>query len=291
MNRMNVILATVGTVGAVLLTGCCCYQPEVLEPPVLPIVREATIAEFDNRYVGNAPAPTFNIATFRFPSSVRSSGELPNDERFANGPFEIVNANYPVRGAQTRVVFATPPNALLAGDMIVDRIELVPQLVAHVRVAGKLLRLPDNPALLTDDAGVFAQEISRLNDTLRVDVGSTVCETLDRRAVRFGTALADPLAQQLQVEVTEGGEPSAWTYPANWPAENNQPLPLLRTPRLIDAGYYTVTMRVGEWYYYKAVNGASFFVLVTSIQDGLLAPFVERMTFKFSESYQCVNCD
>lgn len=288
MNTTNLLLAGLF---AISLSGCCCYKPEVLVPDNLPIVREATIAEFDNRYVGNAPGPTFNVATFRFPASTQSSGDLPNDERFFEGPWELINANYPVRGAQTRVVFTTPPNALLAGDLIVDRIEQTPTLMAYVRVAGKLLRLPPNPDLLTDDAGVFAREIATLNDTLRVDPGATVCQTLDRRAVQYGSSIADPVAQRIQVEVTEGGQPAPWIYPTNWPTEDNQLLPLLRSPLLRDVGYYSVPMQVGEWYYYKAVNGASFFVLVTSIQDGLLAPFVERMTFKFSESYQCVNCD
>lgn len=289
MNRTTHILATLC---AVSLTACCCYQPEPLEPTTLPIVREATLAEFDNRYNGNSPSPTFNIATFKFPSTERSSGDLPNDQRFEDGPFIVSNADYPVNGAITTARFQTPPNSMIAGDWVVDRITLQPTPVAYVRVRGWLHRLPANPLLMTDDAGVFAREIAAYNDTMQTNPGRTVCETLYDRSLLYGTADVDNQVTAAQITVTESGAPSAqWSYPTSWPTRNGSILPALRSPVINDVGYYTIQMRVGEWYFYRAVNGASFFVLVSAVREGELSPFVRRITFKFSESYQCYNCE
>ena len=49
-------------------------------------------------------------------------------------------------------------------------------------------------------------------------------------------------------------------------------------------------MRTGDWFFYRAVNGMSFFVVVTNIQRGTMPPFIQRMTIKFAESYGCENC-
>ena len=289
MKHFSHILALFCAIG---LAGCCCFQPELIEPTTLPIVREATLAEFDNQYSGNAPSSKFNIATFKFPSTERSSGDLPNDQRFKDGPFVVVNGDYPVLGATTTARFQTPPNTMIAGDWVVDRVTLQPTAVASVRVRGRLHRLPANPSLMTDDAGVFAREIAAYNDTMQTNPGRTVCETLYDRSLLYGTQTIDAQAAAAQVLVTENGAPSAqWFYPTSWPTRNGSILPAIRTPEINDVGYYTVEMRVGEWYFYRAVNGSSFFVLVTAVRQGELSPFVRRITFKFSESYQCYNCE
>ncbi|MBK7413741.1 MAG: hypothetical protein IPI29_14425 [Ignavibacteria bacterium] len=286
--QLNILLVISASL---LLNACCCFQPEPVDPATLPIVREATIAVFNSDYAGNAPAPEFNIATFQFPSNDRSSGSLPNDSRFSTGSWAFREVDYPGKGLTTFYEFFTPPNALIAGDFLVDSIFLGPSPVAIMRVRGKLLRMPANPNLLTDDANVFAKEISQYNDTASILSGSSVCDGLENTALLYGTSLNDPNLDDYTIRVEEGGQTTGVSYPTNWPTDaNGTLLPPIRKPLTTDLGYYTVQFQEGDWFYYRATNGVSFFVLVTAIQQGTLPPLIRRVTFKFSESYGCYDC-
>ncbi len=273
-----------------LLTGCCCFAPEPVEPRTLPIVREATIAVFNSSYVGNAPTSEFNLASFKFPSNDRSSGALPNDDRFALGSWAFSEPNYPAQGLTSFYEFFTPPNALIAGDMIVDDINIGAG-TATIRVRGKLLRLPPKAALLTDDASVFAREIATFNDTASAPANRSVCADLEDRSTLYGSTQDNPALRAFTIRVEEGGQNSPISYPDNWPRDSRgNLLPPIRKPLTTDLGYYPVTVRQGDWFYYRAVNNMSFFVLVTAVQQGTLPPFIRRLTLKFSESYGCYNC-
>jgi hypothetical protein len=276
---------------SVLLTGCCCFEPLPIDPATPPIVREATIAEFNSQFVGNAPAPQFNIATFKFPASDASSGDLPNDNRFLSGAWAFTQADYPLRGLTTEYTFRSPSNSLIAGDLIVDTILISPlDTVAMIRVRGQLFRLPPNPLVRTDDARVIATEIQSYVATASPDPGKTICQTLVDRAVPYGT---DTMSAQTDYAITvlQGGQPTSYAYPGNWPVDSKgNPLPPIKQPLTGDLGYYTLAMRTGDWFFYKAVNGMSFFVVVTNIQRGATPPFIQRCTIKFAESYQCEDC-
>lgn len=275
----------------VLLVSCCCFEPVPVDPQTTPIVREATIAEFNSRFVGASPDPSFNIATFKFPASTASSGDLPNDDRFLKGPWSFVQDNYPARGLTTNYTFRSPSNSLLAGDIIVDTIIISPvDTVAMIRVRGSLFRLPPNPDLRTDDAQVVVAEIQDFYRTAQPDPGESICATLAGKAIIYGT---DTTSSQTDytIEVTDGGQPTSYSYPANWPTDSKgNILPPIKQPLTSDIGYYTLPMRIGDWFYYRAVNGMSFFVVVTNIQRGTMPPFIQRMTLKFAESYGCENC-
>ena len=274
-----------------LLSACCCFEPTPIDPDTLPVVREATIAEFNSEYQGNAPSPRFNIATYQFPVSDRSSGDLPNDERFSEGLWTFETNNYPLNGLRTIYEFATPPNSLIAGDLLVERIDLTGTPTAFVRVRGKLLRMPPNPTLLTDDANVFAREVELYYDTASVTGGQSVCASLDNQAIPFGTTIDDPQLEDYSIDVRDGDQPAGITYPNTWPTDSQgNLLPAIKQPLTTDLGYYVVPMQQGDWFYYKSVKGASFFVLVTTIQDGTLSPNIRRLTFKFTEAYGCYDC-
>lgn len=276
---------------SVLLVSCCCFEPVPVDPKSTPIVREATIAEFNSQFVGTDPAPSFNIATFKFPASTASSGDLPNDDRFLKGPWTFTQTNYPLRGLTTNYLFRSPSNSLLAGDVIVDTIFISPlDTVAMIRVRGSLFRLPPNASLRTDDARVVVTEIEDFYRTATPDPGKSICATLDARAVKYGT---DTMSAQTDysITVTDNGQPTTITYPASWPTDSRgNLLPPIKQPLTADIGYYTLAMRTGDWFYYRAVNGMSFFVVVTNIQRGTMPPFIQRMTIKFAESYGCENC-
>jgi hypothetical protein len=162
--------------------------------------------------------------------------------------------------------------------------------VALIRVRGSLLRLPPNPALRTDDAQVVVSEIERFYATATPDPGKSICATLDDQAIKYGT---DTMSAQTDytIVVTDAGQPTSLTYPSNWPTDSRgNLLPAIKQPLTDDIGYYTLAMRLGDWFYYRAINGMSFIVVVTNIQRGTMPPFIQRMTIKFAESYGCENC-
>jgi hypothetical protein len=274
-----------------LMVSCCCFEPIPVDPQVTPIVREATIAEFNSQFIGATPAPSFNIATFKFPASTASSGDLPNDNRFLSGPWKFLQTNYPLRGLTTNYTFRSPSNSLLAGDIIVDTIIISAiDTVAMIRVRGSLYRLPSNSALRTDDAQVVVSEIKKFYSTATPDPGKSICATLDAKAVEFGTDTMSPQTDYL-IDVVENGQPTSYVYPTNWPTDSKgNLLPPIKQPLTNDIGYYTLAMRLGDWFYYRAINGMSFIVVVTNIQRGTMPPFIQRMTIKFAESYGCENC-
>lgn len=273
------------------VASCCCFEPIPIDPTTPPIVREATIAEFNSQVVANAPVPTFNIATFKFPASDASSGDLPNDNRFVSGLWSFTQPNYPLRGLTTAYAFRSPSNSLIAGDLIVDTIMISPlDTVAMIRVRGSLLRLPPNPTLRTDDARVVATEIQAFTASATPDPGKSLCATLDGRATQYGT---DTMSAQTDYSITvlQDGQPTSYQYPSNWPVDSRgNTLPPIKQPFTSDLGYYTLAMRTGDWFYYRAVNGMSFYVVVTNIQRGATPPFIQRLTIKFAESYQCEDC-
>ncbi|MBU3679430.1 MAG: hypothetical protein FGM32_07475 [Candidatus Kapabacteria bacterium] len=279
------------TLMALFMVSCCCFEPVPVDPQSTPIVREATIAEFNSQFNGTSPAPSFNIATFKFPASTASSGDLPNDGRFLSGPWSFTQTNYPLRGLTTNYTFRSPSNSLLAGDIIVDTIMITPtDTVAMIRVRGSLHRLPPNPALRTDDAQVVVREIQQFYKTATPDAGKSICATLDARAVEYGTDTSSSQTDYT-IDVVENGQPTSYSYPANWPTDSKgNMLPPIKQPLTSDIGFYTLAMRLGDWFYYRAVNGMSFIVVVTNIQRGTMPPFIQRMTIKFAESYGCENC-
>ena len=65
---MRVNITAYSVVMAILVTGCCCFEPAVTDEDSPIVVREATLPEFNSRFIGNNPDPSFNIAMFRFPS-------------------------------------------------------------------------------------------------------------------------------------------------------------------------------------------------------------------------------
>ncbi len=276
---------------AATVTGCCCFEAVPVDPSTPPIVREATIAEFNSEVVGNAPAPTFNIATFKFPASDASSGDLPNDNRFVTGQWAFTQTNYPLRGLTTAYAFRSPSNSLIAGDLLVDTIMIsAADTVAMIRVRGALLRLPPNPALRTDDARVVATEIQSFVAAATPDPGKSLCATLDGRATPYGTGTIGAQSDYSMI-VLQDGQPTNYVYPSNWPLDSRgNPLPPVKQPLTGDLGYYTLAMRTGDWFYYRAVNGMSFYVVITNIQRGATQPFIQRLTIKFAESYQCEDC-
>lgn len=272
----------------IFLTGCCCFEPAITDEDSPIIVREATLPEFNSRFNGNNPDPSFNISMFRFPSSYLSSGDLPNDNRFRNGPWTSSTTDYPLRGLSTFYLYSSPPNSLIDGDFMVVRVNPTLQ-EAVMRVKGSMFRLPGNP-LLTDNASTFANEIRKYVATQTPPTGTSVCQLLASQAVQYGVATPTSTRSYDTMFVkTNAGADTNVVYPGNWPRDSSGVL-LPPVKGLSDISIYDINVRPGDWFYYKAANGMSFFVVVTNIQAGILTPNINRVTFKFAEAYQCLDC-
>lgn len=273
-----------------------CFVPEPLDPTSAdPIVREATIAVFDSRIDAsiNVTSPTFNIATFRFPSSENSSGSLPNDDRFLNGNWVFKETNFPLPGYTTTCDFQEPPNSLQAGDILVDSIYLHPsnpQLNrVIVRFKGKFVRIPRASPLLTENADVIASVFKDLaNDTLRFFTG---CDQLDKLGIQYGDL---KVGSRFTITANNPeGNPKDYVYPINWPSlkDIGKVMPPFKRLPAEDMDTYTAEFGLGDVFYYTAINGNNFFVVVSNIREGVLNPILRRVTFKFAEAYYCTICN
>lgn len=276
-------------VTAAVLTSCCCFEPEVSDATGTIIVREVTLAEFNSTMNGNTPDPRFSIAMFKFPGSVSSSGDLPNDSRFSNGMWTSATADYPARGLTSYYVFSTPPNKMLSGDFLAADVRSTLR-EADLRVRGKLYMLPANPALLSDDASTFANELRKFIASQQPPAGQTLCQMLDSKAIDFGTTVvADAIGYDSMYVKKSNGADTNIVYPTNWVTDSKgNLLPPIKS--VDDVRTYEITLKPGDWFYYKAVNGMSFYVLVSNIQAGILPPYIDRITFKYAEAYGCPDC-
>jgi len=282
-------------ISVLLLTLNGCFVPEPISPESAdPIVREATIAVFDTRIDTsiNYTSPTFNIATFRFPSNTNSSGDLPNDLRFLNGNWQFEETNFPLPGYTTTCIFQEPPNSLQSGDILVDSIYIDPNPFlskAILRFKGRFVRIPKASPIMTENADTLAAIFKNLaNDTLRFLTG---CDQLDKLGVQYGDVKVG--RPYIITANNPTGTPTDYVYPTNWPTikDIGKVLPPFKRLPAEDMDTYTAEFGLGDVFYYTAENGNNFFVTVSNIRAGLLNPPLRRVTFKFAEAYYCSICN
>ena len=283
-------------IALVLLSLNSCFAPEPLSPESAdPIIREATIAVFDPIIDTsiNFTSPTFNIATFKFPSSSKSSGSLPNDERFSQGSWFFQESNFPLPGYTTTYNFQEPPNSLQTGDVLVDSIYIHPTnpLLSKVilRFKGKFVRIPRASPLLTENADSIATVFKNLaNDTLRFFTG---CDQLENQGIEYGDV---KIGQLYTITANNpNGTPQNYQFPGNWPSTKTigQFMPPFKRLPSANMDTYTAEFALGDVFYYSAENGVNFFVSISNIREGLLNPPLRRVTFKFAEAYYCTICN
>lgn len=265
------------------LTGC--FTPEPGNPSDL-FIREGTVAVFNS----DVNAAKFNVATFQFPASYNSSGNLPNDSKFSKGPWEFSEVNFPLPEYTTNYRFLQPPNSIQVGDFLVESIFLdiiVPQNSSvFIQMKGKFTRL--NVNLGTDDAKVFEQWIASQRNVANADL---ICKQLAEQAIKYGES---DLGSRYSIIAThpDPGFPT-YNYSVNWPSAKQigQFLPPFKRVFGGDLNTYLTEFKLGEVFYYEAVNGVSFYVLVSNLREGVLTPQLERATFKFSEAINCIICN
>ncbi len=281
---MKHIFSIIAFMALIALGGC--YTPET-GAPVDTLIREGTVAVFNS----DTSDSKFNIATFRFPASFASSGSLPNDSRFNQGPWQFTESEFPLPGYTTTYRFDQPPNSIQEGDFLVDTI-LIDNInplnsIVRLRMRGKFYRL--NQFIAFDAADSFNVWINRKKNEVNAN---DLCIQYSEQATRYGetnngasfsiiATHPDPLLP-------------TYTYPSPWPVAKNTGLILPPFKRNLssDLDTYTTDLRLGEVFYYEAVNGVKFYVLVSNLRAGILPPQLLRATFKFSEAVNsCTTCD
>ena len=281
---MKHILSIIAFMALIALGGC--YTPET-GAPVDTLIREGTVAVFNS----DIADPKFNIATFRFPASFVSSGSLPNDSRFNQGPWQFTESEFPLPGYTTTYRFDQPPNSIQEGDFLIDTILIdnfnALNSVVRLRMRGKFFRL--NEFVPFDDAKAFENWIDNRKNA---NNANDLCIQYTEQAVRYGETNN---GSSFSIVATHP-DPllPTYTYPSPWPVAKNTGLILPPFKRTIsgDLDTYTTDLRLGEVFYYEAVNGVKFYVLVSNLRAGILSPQLLRATFKFSEAVNsCTTCD
>ena len=278
-----------------IFSGCGdCFVPTPIVPNEKPIVREATIAVFNSTIDtlnNRTPVPEFNIATFRFPYSSYSSGDLPNNQKFSAGPWTFAEKDYPLTGYTTTYSFNSPPNSLMDGDILVESVTLPPiSLEPETRLRFKGDVFPINTSLKTDDANIFATYVQNLGKQSNPGSNLAFCAFYDASALAYKQ---DSTGNNYSIVASNPtGNPKTFTFPSSWPLniKTLSVLPPFRNVIANDLSNYSVRFNIGDVFYYKAQNGTNFFVLISNIQEGVLAPKVRRVTVKFAEAYKCEEC-
>jgi hypothetical protein len=281
---MNKILLYFACIALISLASC--YTPEPGDPTTT-LIREGTVAVFNS----DTADAKFNIATFRFPASFGSSGSLPNDSRFNQGPWQFTESEFPLPGYTTSYRFNQPPNAIQEGDFLIDTILIdnfnVNNSLVSLRMRGKFVRL--NQFVPFDDANAFEDWI---NTQKNLANASALCEQYTQQAISYGET--NNGASFSIIATNPDPLQPTYTYPSPWPVSKGTglTLPPFRKSLGGNLDTYTTDFRLGEVFYYEAVNGVKFYVLVANLRAGILPPQLLRATFKFSEANNsCTTCD
>lgn len=287
MNGIKYIyyMAAIAYIATIYGCGDC-----ILESTAFPCrIREATVTRFDPRLIlqpdsSLVPVPTYSIHTFTFPNDNTSSGLLSNDTRYDQnsytdqfivideGTFEVAGFVY-----TAKLVSFQPPNSLTVGDMMVIGLSLdsVPS-VAYLRFRGSLARFPND--FYSEDAFKFCDEYLK-------DYRDQVDEDYSRIAGR-ASLYGGSLPNAARTDYTEDNIIVTDEFGYDVSALRKQDIPTdLRNRLLNNQSAFSVDLKVmpGEVYYYKAINGKEFAVIIADIREGTFEPFLKRVTLKFSE--------
>jgi hypothetical protein len=297
-------------ISAGFLTSCC---PEfVFETNVDTRVREVTITRFNPTFT-TVPAPDYSVHTFRFPSDIQSSGDLPNDFRVQNG--QVLTREVPIIGTTLRLRMTTqyPQNSLLNSDIIV--IGTGGQGTANARallrfggtLEGPLATSTEPLSLLAGvprrftfsaDANLFGQ---RVRDIIPTQAAVQAVNTI---ASQFGATMTNRRTQTINAPVgtvqwtilsVDGG--TVFT-------SNNTTALLSQLQTILTTAGSTLTgqsviqqfettdieVAVGDYYYYRAINGLEFILLIEDVRQSTATPFLQRVTIKFAQAIPSGSC-
>ncbi|MFW5662761.1 MAG: hypothetical protein ACOCZW_03465, partial [Bacteroidota bacterium] len=228
------------------------------------------------------PVPTYSIHTFTFPADNFSSGTLTNDTRFDQSKFGqyifLAEESYEENGVAltARLADIYPPNSLMVGDIMVittDALNTPPR--ANLRFKGSLAEFPDK--FFSEDAYKFCNEYLegyRQQDEDFSDIADD--------ARQFGSGLPTAVPYQYTnddiIIVNQNNEDVTDQYISTIPRAVVNELKSKASSEAVD-----IIVEPGDVFYYKAVNGKEFALVIADIREGSFEPHLKRVTIKFSE--------
>jgi len=278
------ILKTIIIFATLIFLTSCDDCPIKDNPPVfLCEVREATITEFNPLLVRDlsipdsvvfVPDPKYSVHTFEFPLDQKSSGSLPNDERFKEQGFIAVATKPSTTGNYTvALVDFTPLNSDMIGDILVDSVFINPsdpsQNRAYLMFYGDLARYPrdftsENSKEFCNFLGTFSS--SDLNN-IRID------------ATKYGENLPNAGSKTYDINsrfvaINQKGQ---FDFNIDISLADKQSL-------LSDFKGKSIVVQVnpGQVYFYRARNGRQFAIVISDIKSGTFPPNKNRVTIMFN---------
>lgn len=267
----------------IIFTGCDDCPIKDKPPIFLCEVREATITEFNPLLVRDTlitdsvvykPDPKYSVHTFEFPIDQRSSGSLPNDDRFKEQGFISVATTPSTLGNYSiALIDFTPLNSDMVGDILVDSVYIHPtdptQNRAYLMFYGHLARFPrdftsENSREFCNFLGTFSNE--DLNN-IRID------------ASQYGEKLPNAGSKSYDINsrfiaINERGlfDPSIVIS--------------LAEKQLLLSNFKGKSIEVevfpGHVYFYRARNGRQFALVISDIKAGTFPPNKNRVTIMFN---------
>jgi hypothetical protein len=248
-------------------------------------VREATITRFSptgnlvqvtnpdgTKQIVFQPDSLYSIHTFLFPFDKNMSGALVNDERFSkSSSIPIVKRPFSDKRPYFLAIFDNyPPNNDLNGDILLYSVADNFQS-AEIRVAGDIVLT----GLMFNSEN--SQEFCKLVDNLTKDTARI--RSLKSSLSQFGINLPNSRVidyNQSNLVVLDTGNQvvTGVTPPQN---DIDEALKLVKNRAV------NITVKLGEVYLYRAINGKYFIFAITDIREGTLSPYKRRLTIMFSE--------
>jgi len=248
-------------------------------------VREATITRFSptgslvkvtnpdgTKQIVFQPDSLFSIHTFLFPFDKNMSGALVNDERFSkSSSIPIVKRPFSDKRPYFLAIFDNyPPNNDLNGDILLYSVADNFQS-AEIRVAGDIVLT--GLTFYSENSQEFCELVDNLTkDTARI-------RSLKSSLSQFGinlrnSSVIDYNQSNLVVLDTGNQVVTGVTPPQN---DIDEALKLVKNRAV------NITVKLGEVYLYRAINGKYFIFAITDIREGTLSPYKRRLTIMFSE--------
>lgn len=283
-NQKNQIFKTIIIFASLIFLASCDDCPIKDKPPIfLCEVREATITEFNPLLVQDpnitdsivyVPDPKYSVHTFEFPIDEKSSGSLPNDERFQEQGFIAVATKPSITGNyKVALVDYTPLNSDMIGDILVDSVFInsadPSQNRAFLMFYGDLARFPRD--FTSENSKEFCNFLGTFNSSdlnnIRID------------ASKYGESLPNAGSKTYDINsnfvaINENGR---FDVNINISLADKQSLLADFKGKSI-----LVEVRPGQVYFYRARNGKQFALVISDIKTGTFPPNKNRVTIMFN---------
>ena len=277
---------------SVLLGGCCECPLEKADPVEYCQPRDINITEFnsklemdidssdvpfDTTYV---PVDDYCVHSFSFPSTSSSSGSLPNNDLKFNtvtGSQEVIIASVPFsddRPYRAVIVDGIPSNKNMRGDLLVTEVNIntdtPDETYAKLRIAGKIAQINE----------YFDSESSREFCEMKSTIDSDKLDEYRKNISKYGKLLAGAENHQYSDDnLRLGDKKMNLTDSISIISAGDREKVMAEASKLsVD-----VMVKVGDVYYYQAVNGRTFVFAITNISERNINPSKKRVTIVFSE--------